>query len=168
MTRQKLQQSPLKAEQLLQGSDQVAQYAKKEQMIAFNILTTALQNFNEQHFVAYVEEDNLLNISKEIMKFLSQADTFVNYQKPPGYLDDSQFKDTLISREEAIRRHALMGTIYEEERAMNDMPLPFVNSEHDRTNLGRRELDYLKKVSLVDHFEDIDQMGIEFDDKTDF
>jgi hypothetical protein len=48
-------------------------------MIAFNILSAALQNFNEQHFVAYVEEDNLLNISKEIMNFLSQPDTFVNY-----------------------------------------------------------------------------------------
>ena len=61
-----------------------------------------------------------------------------------------------------------MATIYEEESVLKDLLLPFINSEDDRKLLRKWELENLKQISLVSHFSDIDQMGVEFDLKEDF
>lgn len=40
---------------------------------------STLQNYNEQNFVAFIKEDQLFGVAKEMIRFLNESESFVNY-----------------------------------------------------------------------------------------
>ena len=56
-----------------------------------------------------------------MLKFLDQGESFMNYKRPVGKID--QFSEETITKSEAVRRHSLMSTIFEDDA--NDLVLPF-------------------------------------------
>ena len=91
----------------MEGGDQLPSIKLREQMIAHQVLTTTVSNFQEQNFIAFVSREKLFNIAHEMIKFLNDGDLFLNYKQPPSFMED-------VDKEEAIKRLALMSTINEE------------------------------------------------------
>ena len=99
-----------------------------------------------------------------MLKFLDQGETFMEYKRPSSRID--KFSDDTISKSEAIRRHSLMSTIFEDDA--NDLVLPFEFSVEDQLMQKQWNHNYLKDVSMVSTFGDIDELGVKFDLEKDF
>ena len=97
---------PLRPHKLMTGRDQVPQRTLAEQYTAYSIIHSTLQNYNEQNFVAFIKEDQLFSVAKEMVKFLNESETFMNYQQPLPYIEGIR-KDDSITRDEVLRRQAL-------------------------------------------------------------
>lgn len=158
LTRQKLPMYPLRPQQLMHGRQQIPQQALKEQAIGHNILKSTVLNYNEQNFVAYVNQDNLFGITKEMVKFLHDGESFMSYQLPLPYIEGIEKTDT-ARRDEALRRQALQSVLNDDDEVT--MP-PFPHDDSDITKLKSFELGYQEHISLASHFNDMDHLGIEF------
>ena len=89
----------------------------------------------------------------------------MSYKKPSSFIEDTQFTPETYLKDEAVRRHALMSAINEDE----EIPiLPFKHTSDDQALYKKYEIDYLKDISMVSTFGDIDEMGVEFDLEKDF
>jgi len=113
--------------------------------------------------VAFVKTENLYTVAKEIVSLISEGEKFMSHQRPKNMLDHTKFGPETITKEEAIRRHALMSSIFDEDAA--ERLLPFEHTEEDLVKQQKWEQTYLKEISLVSTFGDIDQIGVEFDSK---
>ena len=49
-------------------------FIDREKSVAYNILSTALNRTNESNFVAFVGEDHLMSVTKEIMNFINKGE----------------------------------------------------------------------------------------------
>lgn len=116
--------------------------------------------------IAFVSQDNLFGVSLEMLKFLDQGETFLKYKRPPTKLNEQNFSESTISKTEAIRRHSLMSTIYEDDA--RELLLPFNHSAEDKLQQKKWELSYLEDISMVSTFGDIDNLGVQFDLEKDF
>mmetsp|Transcript_5460 Transcript_5460/g.9241 ORF Transcript_5460/g.9241 Transcript_5460/m.9241 type:complete len:82 (-) Transcript_5460:451-696(-) len=79
---------PLRPSQLLRGRDQIPQLEQRQKLIAYNVLNTTIQNYQENNFVAYVSRDNLIEVAFEMVKFLNDGQAFMEYQKPQSHIDN--------------------------------------------------------------------------------
>ena len=113
--------------------------------------------------MAFVNEDQLFGISKEIVKFFHDSEAFLSYQPPLPYLEGLQKSDE-GQREEVLRRQALQSVLHDDDEMV--MP-PFPYDEDDLSKLKGFEMEYQKDVSLSTWFDDIDKIGVEFKDGDD-
>lgn len=65
-----------------------------------------------------------------MVKFLSDSESFLNYQQPLPYIEGIR-KDDNITRDEVLRRHALQSMLNDED----DMVMP--PFPHDQNDLAR-------------------------------
>ena len=73
------------------------------------------------------------NIAYEMVQFLSNGETFSNYQRPSGFVDDTNFSESTFLKEEALKRHALLTTIFDDEPALKEIMVPFRHLESDQS-----------------------------------
>lgn len=85
------------------GGQQLPQEVLKEQFIGHNILSGTLRKYKEQNFIAYVNQDNLFGIAREMVKFLDNGESFMNYQPPLPYIEGINSTNT-DKKEEALKR----------------------------------------------------------------
>jgi hypothetical protein len=63
-----------------------------------------------------------------MVSFLNEGDRFMSYSQPSSFIEDQAFSDDTFTKEEAIKRHALMSAINEDEQVT--MP-PFKHTVKD-------------------------------------
>ena len=62
----------------------------------------------------------------------------------------------------------MVSILNEDENQVKEMLLPFRHTSEDIVAQKQAELRYLSDISFVSHFNDIDEMGVEFDLANDF
>ena len=80
-----------------------------------------------------MQKEHLFEVSYELLKFFSNGEEFVNFRRPNTSLQGFEFESSSITKSEAIRRHALMTTILEDDT--KELDLPFAHSEKERIDL---------------------------------
>lgn len=55
---------------------------KREKNIAYQIVKNAVENPEEKSIVAFVSQEHLMPVTKEIGRFLSNPDEFAGYERP--------------------------------------------------------------------------------------
>mmetsp|Transcript_13062 Transcript_13062/g.20280 ORF Transcript_13062/g.20280 Transcript_13062/m.20280 type:complete len:142 (+) Transcript_13062:961-1386(+) len=127
-----------------------------------------MQNYKEPSFVAFVGREHLMDVSFEMVKFLNEGESFLSYERPASHIDLSEFGSDL-SKDEAITRHSLMTKVNQDDFMMSDssLMLPFPCTLEDIKEQEKTSLDSMEKLTMVNHFGDIDQMGLKIDAEKD-
>ena len=55
--------------------------------MAYRILKQALDNPEQEKFVAFVGKEHLIPVAQQISFFLGNPETFVEYERPPQVVD---------------------------------------------------------------------------------
>lgn len=82
-------------------------------------------------------------------------------------IDDPKLIKNDDLRKSYIKRHALNSIIYDEAGDAQS-ELPFIHKKEDKMYQKTYELKYLKKTIMGDYFNDIEDLGIEFNKDEDF
>lgn len=138
-------------------------FAVREKNIAHTILRTVLTTPQQESFVAFVGREHLISVARNMLNFMNQGETFLNYQRPTQVIESPTDP---IKRQDLIKKFALGSAIYDEGTEGPQL-LPFKHSQDDVSYLKAYELKYLKKLTLKDLIGDIEGLGIQFD-KEDF
>lgn len=86
-------------------------FAVREKNIAHTILRTVLTTPQQEAFVAFVGREHLISVARNMLNFMNQGETFLNYQRPSQIIESPSDS---IKRQDLIKRFALSNAIYDE------------------------------------------------------
>ena len=82
LSRQMLQAYPARPVQLI-ASEQVASFKHREKHMAQVILKEAMNNPDQENFVAFVGREHLLSVAQNLGNFINNPKDFMEYSMPP-------------------------------------------------------------------------------------
>ena len=62
-------------------------FAVREKNIAHTILRTVLTTPQQESFVAFVGREHLISVARNMLNFMNQGETFLNYQRPSQVIE---------------------------------------------------------------------------------
>lgn len=86
LTRQKIPAEPLRPKNIINGNDQLKMKDIENKEIAYNILNTLIQNYQQQNFIAFLERDDVFDVASQILQFLNDGQQFLNHKEQESIL----------------------------------------------------------------------------------
>ena len=84
----------------------------------------------ESTLIAFVGREHLVSISKHLVNFLNEGESFMRYERPSQVIEDKTLRTDDAKRKEYLKRIALHNMIMESGNMEYQTP-PFIHTEKD-------------------------------------